>query len=375
MRARKYFVLVQENLQTQFYKTEKYTQINLDKNPNQKKFQFQDENLAKKFISNVQACQNKEAFEKLEMEYEISKQLVKYQEKIKSCKTFSDNENLDGVSINLRRLTYIYVLWNKNSYELPRMYFTQITAQKNSTSEDQLGKFSEPETALSYIREILETLEIKRKQISDTNASISSENNDKTQDEIVKEEKELNFSNLGKLQQLDQQYSYFFPKNYLDKYQSVNINPEESYAIQCSSFCTLHFHSSVGINLINYVSGKNLRAQGLYVGHQKPYVLGLLSVLYGLRYSLFLNLSQITLQVWKKQDFEFLNKMVQPPYPQQQQAMAAIDGYSTLLKQVKFELTEYDQCKSSYVSAVKEFEKYANVKQRSKKIRKIDKDD
>ncbi|CAD8204064.1 unnamed protein product [Paramecium octaurelia] len=374
MKARKYFVLVQENLQTSFYKTEKYTQINLDKNPNQKKFFFYDENQAKRFASNVQSCQNKEAFEKLEMDYEISKQLSKYEEKIKSCKTFSDNESQDGVSINLRRPTYIYVLWNKNSYEMPRMYFTQITAQKNSTSEDQLGKFQDPNSALSYIREILETIEIKRKLIANTDTPVSQDNNT-TETELEKDENQLNFSSLGKLLQLDKQYSYFFPKFYIEKYPTININPEEKYAIQCSSFCTLHFHSSIGINLINYVSGQNLKSQGLYVGHQKPYILGLLSVLYGLRYSLFLNLPSITLQVWKQQDFEFLNKMVQPPYPQQQQAMAAIDGYSTLLKQVKFELVDQDQCKSSYVQAVKEFERYANVKQRSKKFRKNDKDD
>ncbi|CAK60152.1 unnamed protein product (macronuclear) [Paramecium tetraurelia] len=375
MKARKYFVLVQENMQTSFYKTEKYTQINLDKNPNQKKFFFYDENQAKRFASNVQSCQNKEAFEKLEMDYEISKKLMKYEEKIKSCKTFSDNENQDGISINLRRLTYIYVLWNKNSYDLPRMYFTQITAQKNSTSEDQLGKFQDPKSALSYIREILETIEMKRKLIANTDTPTSQDNN-KTEAELEKEESQLNFSNLGKLQQLDQQYSYFFPKFYIEKYPAINnINPEESYAIQCSSFCTLHFHSSIGINLINYVSGKSLKSLGLYVGHQKPYILGLLTVLYGLRYSLFLNLPSIKLQVWKQQDFEFLNKMVQPPYPQQQQAMAAIDGYSKLLRQVKFELVDQDQCKPSYVQAVKEFEKYAYVKQRSKKFRKTDKGD
>ncbi|CAD8114898.1 unnamed protein product [Paramecium sonneborni] len=373
MKVRKYFVLVQENLQTSFYKTEKYTMINLDKNPNQKKFIFQDEKKAQNFISNVQSCKSKEAFEKLEMDYQISQQLIQYEQKIKSCKTFSENESEEGVYINLRRLTYIYILWKKDSYEMPRIYFSQVTAKKNSTQEDQLAKLSEPEAALNYIRDILETIAKKKKLI--LNRDNNQSDNQQEQNEFNKEKEELNFSNLGKLQQLDQQYSYLFSKFFIDKYQTVNINPELQYAIQCSYFITMHFHSSIGISLINYISGESLKSQGIYVGHQKPYVLGLLSALYGLRYCIFLDIPSITLQITKQKDFEFLNKMIQPSYPQQQLAMAAIESYSKLLKQVNFELVDQEQGQESFKSAVKEFERYANLKERSKKFRKFQDND
>jgi hypothetical protein len=47
-----------------------------------------------------------------------------------------DDVASEGVSINLRRPTHIYVLWDKNSK--PQIYFGSATAKRNSKPDTEM---------------------------------------------------------------------------------------------------------------------------------------------------------------------------------------------------------------------------------------------